>query len=92
MAPAKHFKKDPFFFAFNLLGFTDLDLLDYIFGTFEGYVGRDVRKEWLQCYNSESIMKVISATMKVGIFTLISDYFSSMMSGDESTMRQIYDE
>ena len=35
----KHFKKDPFFpfpFTIPLIGFTDLDALDMIFGALEG--------------------------------------------------------
>ena len=67
----KHFKTDPVFFSFSFLGFSDLDLLDFFFGSFEAATGKDVRKEWIQCYMNESIMSIISALLGVG-FSLLS--------------------
>ena len=60
---SKHFKKDPFFPAFTvpLFGITDMDLLELYFGILEGGLARDVTNEYLVCYNSESVSKIISA-------------------------------
>ena len=92
MSPAKHFKKDPFFPSINILGYTDLDYLDFCFGILEGLVGHDVRKEWLRCYNTESYSLVFAAIWKIGVITLIQDYFSGLLSNDHSDLVKIFKE
>ena len=79
---AKHFKKDPFFpsITIPIINLSDLDLLDYIFGSLEGTVGRDVRKDYLVCYNNQTIMGIFTGMWNKGLWTMFTGMWTMMTS------------
>ena len=47
---AKKNKNDALIPHFNLFGFTDLDVMDFMTGAAERGYGRDVRENWNTCF------------------------------------------
>ena len=83
-------KQDELLPTFNILGFTDLDILDFATGAAERSFGYDVRRNWHHCFKTFTPKYVKSRIDTIGLFSFGFTFLETFITG--STDNVLYED